>query len=106
MLVTLNAVFAKVVIGYNNIFRGIHQVMIAIMAVGFGGYQANVIQFGLDQLQDASTTEITAFISWYIWTYSSTGAIISFLHMCTQQEYHIFGLLFACTCVTLVVSSI
>ncbi len=106
ILATLNSVIDKVVMGYHNFSRGISLTMISIMAIGFGGYQANAIQFGLDQLQDASTTEITAFISWYVWTYYSTGAIVSFLHMCMKQEYHIFGLLVTCTCVTLVVCSL
>ena len=36
-------------------------------AIGFGGFQANSIQFGIDQLCDASTIKIAAYISWYIY---------------------------------------
>ena len=106
MLATLNSVVAKVAIRYHNVFRRISLAMTSIMAIGFGGYQANVIQFGLDQLQDASTTEITAFICWYVWTYFSNSTVMSLLRMCTKKEHHIFVLLIACTCVTLVVSSL
>ena len=35
-----------------------------ILAFGIGGFQAIVIQFGVDQLNDASTTEITSFVAW------------------------------------------
>ena len=36
-----------------------------IMGVGLGAFQANIIPFGIDQLIDASSTEVTAFIMWY-----------------------------------------
>ena len=36
-----------------------------IMGAGFGAFQANIIQFGIDQLMDASSTEIKSFITWY-----------------------------------------
>ena len=39
------------------------------MALGLAGFLSNIIQFGMDQLQDAPTTEITSFIVWYIWTW-------------------------------------
>jgi peptide/histidine transporter 3/4 len=71
MLATGCSVVAQLVDNDNKIFQEISVVMFVIVAIGFGGYQANIIQFGLDQLQDASTTEITAFLRWYIWTYIS-----------------------------------
>ena len=107
MLATINSVVTKVVIDHDHkLSKGISTAIVTIMAVGFGGYQANIVQFGLDQLQDASTTEITAFISWFVWTYYSNGAITNFVHMCMTKEHRIFGLLVNCTCVTLVVSSL
>ena len=36
-----------------------------MMGVGLGAFQANVVQFGIDQLIDASSTEVIAFIMWY-----------------------------------------
>ena len=57
-----------------------HNIIIA--SVGLGEYWANVIQFGLDQLQDASTTGITAFISWFMWTYMSGGNALNFAYAC------------------------
>ena len=71
MLATLNSIIAKVAIDHDSFSRGISLAMTSMMTIGFGGYQANSIRFGLDQLQDASTTEITAFITWYVWTYCS-----------------------------------
>ena len=40
------------------------------MVLGLAGFLSNIIQFGMDQLQDAPTTEVTSFIVWYIWTWS------------------------------------
>ena len=34
---------------------------------GLAGFLSNIIQFGIDQLRDAPTTEITSFIVWYMW---------------------------------------
>ena len=64
ILNAINSIVAQCIPGYQGIHKGMSvTITFIIIAIGFGGYQANVIQFGLDQLQDASTTEITAFIS-------------------------------------------
>ena len=76
MLTTINIVIEQYLPGHHDTFTLITQILIFVLAFGFGGYQANIVQFGLDQLQDASTTEITAFITWYVWTYSFNGALL------------------------------
>ena len=105
MLATANSIVGQFVADDHIIFRHVSQVVIFILAIGFGGYQANAIQFGLDQLQGASTTEITAFITWYVWTYFCNGALFSFTHMCVKKQYHIFGQLIVCTSITVVICS-
>ena len=35
------------------------------LGIAFGLFQANIVQFGLDQLYDASSNEIMAFVVWY-----------------------------------------
>ena len=62
MMTTLSSIVAQFITGDYILFRCVSQIMV-LLAIGFGGYQANAIQFGLDQLQGASTTEITAFIT-------------------------------------------
>ena len=104
MLATVSSVVAQMVDSYYGINRYIVIVLSIIASIGLGGYQANVIQFGLDQLQDASTTEITAFISWFIWTYTSGGIAIDFAYTCVNKEYHIIGQLFTCVCLTMTLS--
>ena len=41
--------------------------IIAIVG-SFVTFSANVIQFGLDQLHDASTDDSVLYIHWYVWT--------------------------------------
>ena len=64
MLATVNSVVAQLADhSYSKIFEDLIVVLLFIATIGFGGYAGNIIQFGMDQLQDASTTEITAFLS-------------------------------------------
>ena len=64
MLATVNSVVAQLADhSYSKIFEDLTVVLLFIATIGFGGYAGNIIQFGMDQLQDASTTEITAFLS-------------------------------------------
>ena len=72
---------------YNNIDIKdlVLQVLLVIMAIGLGGYQANIIQFGLDQLQGASTTEITSFIAWYTWTTISANFTVDAVLTCLSE---------------------
>ena len=58
VLATVSSVVAQMVNSYQHIHSFILLVLLVIASVGLGGYWANEIQFGLDQLQDASTTEI------------------------------------------------
>ena len=90
ILNAINSIVAEFISGYQEVHKGTSVIIIFILAISFGAYQANVIQFGLDQLQDASTTEITAFIIWYVWTYFCNGALFDFTHICINQKYYLF----------------
>ena len=59
------------------------------LGISYGGFQANVIQFGIDQLTDASTTEITSFIAWYVWAFVSSRLPCDLIKECLV-EYKIF----------------
>ena len=41
--------------------------LFTLFIVGLGLFQANAIQFGLDQLLEAPTSKLIAFIHWYYW---------------------------------------
>ena len=105
MLATTTSVLAQLVDSYYSIFNYISITIFTIVAISFGGYQANIIQFGLDQLQDASAIEITAFMRWYVWTYFISHATFQFTLSCLKTEYHILGQILVCISLTIVISS-
>ena len=75
----------------------------SLTAIGLGAYQANIIQFGLDQLYDASTTEIKSFIVWYAWTLLSVGFITDYIFACLSEKYKGISFLIVCAYVSLAV---
>ena len=81
---------------YSRINANVFLVILVIMAVGLGGFQANIIQFGLDQLHDASTIEIKAFIIWYIFTIFSCGVALDFALSCLSTKYETVTLVLVC----------
>ena len=48
-----------------------------VYTVGLALFQANAIQFGLDQLLEASTQELISFIHWYYWA-QNVGSLAFF----------------------------
>ena len=101
-LATVSSIAAELVTTYHSAHRIVLNVFLSLVCVGFGGYQANIIQFGIDQLHDASTTEIKSFITWYVWTYLSGGVVIETVFTCTSKEYKILGMLMISACLTIV----
>ena len=56
-----------------------------MMGVGLGAFQANIVQFGLDQLTDASSTEIQSVIAWYTMTGFFSAVTVYFSSFCVQE---------------------
>ena len=84
-------------LGHRNFHTSISLTLLIIASVGLGGYWANVIRFGLNQLQDASTMEISAFISWFTWTYTSGANTLTYAYACVKKENHILiGKIYEC----------
>ena len=101
VLVTASSVIAQLVEGYSNIKTRVFVALLVLMAAGLGGYHANIIQFGLDQLYDASTTEIKSFIVWHAWTMLSAGLITDYIFACLSEKYKVVLILFSCFNATL-----
>ena len=78
-----------------------------ILAFGIGGFQAIIIQFGIDQLNDTSTTEIISFVAWYTWTLVSSNVVSSFINIitCIDSKYNLMGPLVIAMSLTVVVST-
>ena len=56
---------------YTSINDVATQVLLGLMGLGLGGFLSTVMQFGIDQLYDASADEISAFIMWYVWSWTA-----------------------------------
>ncbi len=108
VLLVASSVLSQFVESYYSIKNNyINAVLLFIMSLALGGYQANVVLFGIDQLQDASTDEITSFISWYSFTYFGGGIVILLIDMYLGGAYN--GLLeefIICICLTVMTISI
>ena len=96
VIATISSTSAYFSQSYHGINNTVLNVTMFIMAVGLGGFVINIIQFGLDQLQDASTIEIKSFIVWHVWTINCQGILMKFIFACTREKYGIFRLLFVC----------
>ena len=98
MLGTLSSIVSNFV---TTDIKIVTKVLLTVASAGFGGHKANVIQYGLDQLQDASTDEITAYISWYVWTSITAGLFIDYTLICIHEEYQILSGGVLCICFTI-----
>ena len=54
--------------------------------IGYGVFQVNIIQFGIDQLIDASTTQFKSFVAWYSWTFIASGLVVYYLLTCIEYK--------------------
>ena len=108
VLATVNSVLARTVDSYTSnihVHSYVNGVLWTIAAIGFGGFQANAIQFGIDQLHDASTDEIASFILWHVWTYCSSGFVIYIILGCLPKQYWIVWQLVICIYLSIALSS-
>ena len=108
VLVTINEILAHVNSTYNNAAKyWVNIVMFFIMAVGLAGFQSNIIQLGVDQLPDASSTEITSFITWYVLTLYASGITLQYSTECIANVDNSFyiKLLVVALCLSVVLCS-
>ena len=106
VLVTASSVLSQLPVVeryyHNSAKKYTTMLLLIVMSLGLGGFQANAVLFGIDQLQDASTDEITSFISWYVFTYFSSGMIIEFIYICLGKMYNdLLPEFLICICLTI-----
>ena len=53
--------------------------LLALITTGVGLFEANAIQFGLDQLLEAPTQKLIAFIHWYYWTHNVVQLVATYI---------------------------
>ena len=90
LLLTANEVLADVSDVYAmqmTIRTWMFRSLCTVMAVALGGFQSNIIQLGIDQLADASSTEITSFITWYTFTFYASGVTLHYTSDCIENVY-------------------
>ena len=87
----------------NNYHHKLVMIWLVPLGIGYGGFQANVIQFGVDQLLDASSNEIVIFITWYSWSYISSTLMLSIILQYVSKEYTLLGSLLICVNISLAV---
>ena len=94
----------------SDVSVAIFAVLYIFLCIGLGGFQANIIQLGIDQLTEASSTEITSFITGYVLTLFTSGFAFSFIiaiNKCntgvTEGYNSLFTMLFVAVCLTLAV---
>lgn len=63
------------------------------LTFGLGACLPNIIQFGMDQLHDSSSSEITAFIMWYIWTWAFAALVVIFSQNCFCDKFKLVNML-------------
>ena len=52
--------------------------MLCATIISFGLFDANAIQYGLDQMLEASTKQLIAFIQWYYYWCHEVGQLVPF----------------------------
>ena len=77
---------------------------LSLLGIGFGGFQANVIQFGVDQLPDASSSEIMTFIVWFGWASIGSIAAVVTVVVYTSEQLKIVSTLLVCINLTIALS--
>ena len=55
------------ILHYSQVDAPLYCIYSILLIIGLGLFQANAIQFGLDQLLEAPTPKLIAFIHWYYW---------------------------------------
>ena len=84
-----------------TIKKVVNTALLMVLFLSLGGVQVNIIQFGVDQLPDASSNSITAFSNWYALVYIITVAMSNFSQKCVCSKYIQLAKLLLPACTTL-----
>ena len=72
---------------FNALSVNIFAVVFVVSGItGLSMYEANAIQFGMDQMIEASSKDLSAFIHWYFW-WSHIGSLLFFYILLGEMSY-------------------
>ncbi len=71
----------------SQVYKIAVKIVVGFLVLGMSGISANVLQFGVDQLTDASSSDISSYINWYTWVFSLAGTIATFTQYCFCGDY-------------------
>ena len=66
-----------------------------LLLLGFSGFQSNAVQFGLDQLLEAPSKDLSLFLWWYVWTGSigeMIARVVGSIALCKPHLVKYFGI--------------
>ena len=78
-----------------------HNLFFVCLFVSLGALQVNIVQFGIDQLPGASSSDIVSFSNWYVWAWYLCSVIVTFSQQCVCPKYTAVAELLLPTCLTL-----
>ena len=61
-------------------------ILVTLLGIGWAGFQANIIQFGIDQLTDASALEYKSFVAWFTWNIFVAELVLYYILNCVKYE--------------------
>ena len=89
-----------------NIMSVVYAVTYFASVIGIGSYEANAIQFGLDQLLESPTLILISFIHWYYWSQTVGRVIVFYIEIIgfyfVRACEPLLIRLIACTCIIVV----
>ena len=71
----------------------VHIAWSIVLSIGLGGLLANIVQFGIDQLQDRSSSEIVSFFRWNGLAWLIATPLIKLLKTCLYGDYKLVNAL-------------
>ena len=73
---------------FNNII--FLAIILIVGIIGFGMYESNAIQFGMDQTLEASSEQLSSFIHWYYWSLHVGPLLIFYVLLALLYYIHKF----------------
>ena len=80
VILTTSIVYCTVYNEWNNIIAGIGVAIVFLLGtMGQGMYESNAIQFGMGQMIEQSSEQLSSFVHWYFWCANVGPLLMSFV---------------------------